>query len=79
MFQSSFLFSVVWSVGGCVDTDSRVKFDAFLRELVAGTTPDYPIPAAVGKIDMPFPAEGLVFDFLFEVRTSQNPFLIFHI
>lgn len=67
-FQSSFLFSVVWSVGACVDTDSRVKFDAFFKDLMAGKNEEHPIPSIVGKIEAPIPLEGLVYDYLFEVK-----------
>ena len=64
------MFAVVWSVGGCIDTDSRVKFDAFFRELTSGKIEEHPIPTAVGKIDAPIPPEGLVYDYLFEVRAN---------
>ena len=74
--QSSFLFSVVWSVGACVDTDSRVKFDAFFRDLINGKNEEHPIPSIVGKIDAPIPAEGLVYDFLFEVRLVCIQYLV---
>ena len=35
--QSLFLFSVCWSIGGNLDTDSRLKFSDFLKVLAAGT------------------------------------------
>ena len=35
--QSLFLFSLCWSIGGNLDTDSRLKFSDFLKVLVAGT------------------------------------------
>lgn len=59
---------MVWSVGACVDTDSRVKFDAFFKDLMAGKNEEHPIPSLVGKIEAPIPNEGLVYDYLFEVR-----------
>ena len=68
LFQSSFLFSMVWSVGACVDTDSRAKFDVYLKDLMAGKNEECPIPSIVGKIESPIPNEGLVYDYLFEVR-----------
>ena len=65
--QSSFLFGMVWSAGACVDTDSRVKFDAFFKDLMAGKNEEHPMPSIVGKIEAPIPADGLVYDYLFEV------------
>ena len=35
--QSLFLFSLCWSIGGNLDTDSRLKFSDFLKVLEAGT------------------------------------------
>lgn len=35
--QSLFLFSLCWSIGGNLDTDSRLKFSDFLKILEAGT------------------------------------------
>ena len=50
-----------------MDTDSRLKFDAFFKDLIAGKNEDHPIPSIVGKIEAPIPNEGLVYDYLFEV------------
>ena len=33
--DASFLFALVWSVGGCVDTKSRSAFDTFLKSAIA--------------------------------------------
>ena len=67
---------MVWSVGACVDTDSRLKFDAFFKDLTAGKNEDHPIPSIVGKIEAPIPHEGLVYDYLFEVMFSPIYVLI---
>lgn len=29
--QASLIFSIVWGVGGILDADSRLKFDAFIK------------------------------------------------
>ena len=33
MLVAHFLFSLVWSVGGTLDGQSRIKFDEFFRSL----------------------------------------------
>ena len=66
-FQNTFLFSLIWSVGCTTDNDGRVKFDAYLRDILTGKQEKHPIPGEVGKIEVPLPPEGLVYDYLFEV------------
>ena len=39
--QSLFLFSMCWSLGGNLDSDSRVKFSDFFKMLAAGTNKHY--------------------------------------
>jgi hypothetical protein len=41
-----FVFSLVWSIGASCDRASAVKFDAFLRQLLAGK-----VQAAVDRTD----------------------------
>ncbi|XP_043934432.1 dynein axonemal heavy chain 12 [Protopterus annectens] len=66
--MAAFAFSLVWSVGGCCDTDSRIKFDLFLKEMVAGKTEDSPLPTAVNKWECPFDEKGLVYDYMYEFK-----------
>jgi dynein heavy chain len=62
------VFACIWSIGATSDTDSRVKFDAFLRDLIKGKNTDYPIPDAFGsKLEISFPDNGLVFDYFYHV------------
>ena len=42
--QGLFLFSLVWTVGGTIDGNSRVKFDAYFRTLISGTDNENPKP-----------------------------------
>ncbi|MGH0136030.1 UNVERIFIED_CONTAM: hypothetical protein FKN15_058794 [Acipenser sinensis] len=66
--QAAFVCSLTWSVGGSCDTDSRVKFDSFLKEIVAGKSEDHPIPATIGKWECPFDEKGLVYDYSYEYK-----------
>lgn len=42
--QGLFLFSMIWTVGGTMDGDSRKKFDAYFRNIVNGTDANHPKP-----------------------------------
>ncbi|XP_075690041.1 dynein axonemal heavy chain 12 [Rhinoderma darwinii] len=66
--MACFAFSLVWSIGGCCDTDSRVKFDAFFKEILAGKNDQNPVPASVGKWECPFDDKGLVYDYMYELK-----------
>ncbi|XP_016404673.1 dynein heavy chain 12, axonemal [Sinocyclocheilus rhinocerous] len=66
--MAAFAFALVWSVGGCCDTDSRSRFDQFLREIISGKAENYPIPAAVSKWECPFEEKGLVYDYSYEFK-----------
>ncbi|XP_013387188.1 dynein heavy chain 12, axonemal, partial [Lingula anatina] len=65
---STIIFSAVWSIGGVADYDSRAKFDVFFRELLAGKQEDNPIPKSLGKLDIPLPDNGMVYDYMFEQK-----------
>ena len=65
--QAAFAFSLVWSVGGCCDAESRERFDGFFREAVAGKMDAHPVPAAVGRWECPLEEKGLVYDYSYEV------------
>ena len=66
--QNSVLFSVPWSVGAVTDPDGRVKFDEFYRNLLLGKMEGNEIPKSVGKVEVPFPENGYVYDYCYEVR-----------
>ncbi|XP_069141245.1 dynein axonemal heavy chain 3-like isoform X4 [Argopecten irradians] len=76
MLISYFFFSVVWSIGGALDANSRIKFDEFFRTLcdaeAGGTVSKYP---KLGHITRPkdlkfsrglmIPKKGLVYDHVY--------------
>ncbi|XP_071332600.1 dynein axonemal heavy chain 12 [Trachinotus anak] len=64
--MAAFAFSLVWSVGGSCDADSREKFSEFFRVTVSGKTEEYPVPATVGKWECPMDDKGLVYDYFYE-------------
>ncbi|GFO33725.1 dynein heavy chain 12, axonemal-like, partial [Plakobranchus ocellatus] len=65
---AAFLFALPWSVGGCIDVDSRSKFDKYLRDLLGGKFEDLPVPKEVGKLDNLMPPEHPVYDYFYEQK-----------
>ncbi|XP_054071997.1 dynein axonemal heavy chain 12 isoform X1 [Rissa tridactyla] len=63
-----FAFAMIWSIGGTCDGDSRIIFDNFLRETLAGKPGINPVPTSVGKWECPFEEKGLVYDYLYELK-----------
>nr|XP_021153643.1 dynein heavy chain 12, axonemal isoform X1 [Columba livia]XP_021153644.1 dynein heavy chain 12, axonemal isoform X1 [Columba livia]XP_021153645.1 dynein heavy chain 12, axonemal isoform X1 [Columba livia]XP_021153646.1 dynein heavy chain 12, axonemal isoform X1 [Columba livia]XP_021153647.1 dynein heavy chain 12, axonemal isoform X1 [Columba livia]XP_021153648.1 dynein heavy chain 12, axonemal isoform X1 [Columba livia] len=66
--MACFAFATIWSVGGTCDGDSRIIFDNFLRETLAGKSKTNPVPASVGKWECPFEEKGLVYDYMYELK-----------
>ncbi|XP_028312358.1 dynein heavy chain 12, axonemal [Gouania willdenowi] len=66
--MAAFAFSLVWSVGGCCDADSREKFSDFFRKLVSGETKEHPIPEKVEKWVCSMDEKGLVYDYFYEFK-----------
>lgn len=60
--QAAFTFSLIWSVGGACDADSREKFSQLFRAEATR------IPEAVGKWECPMDEKGLVYDYFYEVK-----------
>jgi len=63
LIEGLFLFSLVWSIGGCVDTDGRKQFDRFLREVCREVN--------FYKLSNQIPKKGLVYDYVFH-REAQR-------
>ena len=68
----SFVFTVMWSVASTITQESRVKFDAFYRVLLAGKDPDYPPPKTfkLNKNQL-FPEKGTCFDYICDKMNNQ--------
>ncbi|KAJ3385211.1 Dynein heavy chain 7, axonemal [Entophlyctis sp. JEL0112] len=62
--ECKFVFSVVWSIGGSVDQQSQLKFDVFLRDLIAKSM----------EMRLPIPVEddSVVYDYVFETNGSED-------
>ncbi|KAJ1555349.1 Dynein heavy chain 7, axonemal [Nowakowskiella sp. JEL0078] len=57
--ESLFLFAMIWSIGGSVDSPGQVKFDNFIRNLLQQASPT--------SIGVPIPFDNLVYDYTFKV------------
>ncbi|XP_076366412.1 dynein axonemal heavy chain 3-like isoform X2 [Tachypleus tridentatus] len=70
--QSLFVFAVLWSFGGLMDAESRVRFDEMYRLLLVGDNKKFPKPKSfrLGRSQL-FPEEGLVFDYMFDKHTRD--------
>ncbi|XP_073915702.1 dynein axonemal heavy chain 3 isoform X2 [Castor canadensis] len=64
--QGLFLFSLVWTVAGTINAESRKKFDVFFRNLIMGMDDNHPRPKSVKLTkNNIFPERGSIYDFYF--------------
>lgn len=73
--ESQFLFAIVWSLGGCLDRDSRIKFDMFLRDELQGLNRSEE-EKRVGKplphdFTTKFPKKKTVFDYMYSTESKR--------
>ncbi|CAF0708408.1 unnamed protein product [Brachionus calyciflorus] len=66
----STIFGCMWSIGATSDNDSRTKFDVFFRDLLKGKNNDYPVPESLGKLDIAFPDNGIVYDYYYVMKNK---------
>ncbi|XP_040829844.1 dynein heavy chain 3, axonemal isoform X1 [Ochotona curzoniae] len=71
--QGLFLFSLVWTIAGTINADSRKKFDLFFRNLIMGMDDNNPRPRSVRitKNNI-FPDKGSIYDFYFVKQGSGH-------
>ncbi|XP_021092936.1 dynein heavy chain 3, axonemal isoform X6 [Heterocephalus glaber] len=71
--QGLFLFSLVWTVAGTINADSRKKFDLFFRNLIMGMDDNHPRPKSVKLTkNNIFPERGSIYDFFFVKHGSGH-------
>ncbi|ODM99586.1 Dynein heavy chain 7, axonemal [Orchesella cincta] len=72
-FTGVVMFATIWSVAGILDTDSRIKFDTFIRFLVSGKDTAHPFPESMPpKFETTFPNDGSVYDWQYETKGRGN-------
>ncbi|GBG82002.1 hypothetical protein CBR_g34182 [Chara braunii] len=63
-----FLFSLIWTLGGCINAAGRPKLDHLIRKLLANQPPEEYKPFIVAparKVAVPIPEGKLVYEFFF--------------
>ncbi|XP_076997717.1 dynein axonemal heavy chain 3 [Tamandua tetradactyla] len=71
--QGLFLFALVWTVAGTINSNSRKKFDVFFRNLILGMDDNHPRPKSVKLTkNNIFPERGSVYDFYFLKKGSGH-------
>uniref|UniRef100_A0A8C5KDB1 Dynein axonemal heavy chain 3 n=1 Tax=Jaculus jaculus TaxID=51337 RepID=A0A8C5KDB1_JACJA len=71
--QGLFLFSLVWTIAGTINGDSRRKFDVFFRNLIMGMDDNHPRPKSVKLTkNNIFPERGSIYDFYFLKQGSGH-------
>jgi dynein heavy chain, axonemal len=85
VIEGSFIFSMIWTVGACVDGEGRKKFDTFLRAVLLGESqdtqefmdfkiknPDYDYDLyPTRKSSIMIPEGGEVYDYLFDCKQCR--------
>ena len=67
--QAACVTSLTWTIGGILTGKDRQLFDSKLRDILMGRSPDDPLPPPLNnKFDSLPPAEGLVYDFIFDFK-----------
>ena len=69
----SFLLSAVWSLGATLNADYRVKFDNFLRNLLAGNDEQFPLPKSI-KLNKQKTLRRIHFNFRTEFAFAPSHF-----
>ena len=65
--EAIFLFSAVWSLGGCVEGGERVRFDKVLKDVCGVACVPGCGPCAAGSI----PADSTLFEYRFDTEVCQ--------
>lgn len=67
------IFCLIWSLGSTVKSDSRNKFDSFLRKLILGNVEQYQKPSTfkLAKNHL-YPDTGTVYDYVYDKKNNGS-------
>ncbi|XP_060529968.1 dynein axonemal heavy chain 7-like [Cylas formicarius] len=66
--HAALLQSGLWSFGGCLNTDDRLKFDDSFKRLCRGHDDSRPYPSTVERLEVTVPHEATLFDYAYVYR-----------
>ncbi|KAK9884326.1 hypothetical protein WA026_005276 [Henosepilachna vigintioctopunctata] len=66
--EAAFVQAVLWGIGGILDTNSRSKFDVFLKEIIKLNDEKFPIPEYLEKLEISIPSEDLLINYYYQFR-----------
>ena len=70
--QAACVTSATWTIGGILAGKDRSLFDSKLRDILMGRSNEDPLPPILNnKFDALPPAEGLVYDFVFDFKATE--------
>ncbi|CAK9814005.1 Dynein axonemal heavy chain 7 [Anthophora quadrimaculata] len=70
--QVVLILSVIWGLGGNLDSDSHIKFNSFCMSLWSGTNKEYPKPDIIKTVEVTLPHEGLIQDHFYVFKDVGN-------
>ncbi|KAF6216208.1 hypothetical protein GE061_000548 [Apolygus lucorum] len=73
---AALILGILWGLGGALDCPSKLKLDAFFKDLYTGNLDDFPVPEGYDIADMTLPEEGSLYDYgyLFRIKGGWKPF-----
>lgn len=63
--QGSFVYASIWGFGGTLDSNSRLAFDLYFKELWKGDIPGLEPPEMLSLLDIILPSDGMLYDYIY--------------
>lgn len=71
--QCYLLFSLIWGVCSSLTSDSRIKIDEFLRNILLGNDEDHPKPKSFKLTRQQLiPERGTIFDWVYDKKNNGS-------
>ncbi|VVC38423.1 Dynein heavy chain, coiled coil stalk,P-loop containing nucleoside triphosphate hydrolase,Dynein heavy [Cinara cedri] len=70
--QGSFVYASIWGFGGTLDSNSRLAFDLYFKELWKGEIPGLEPPEELSPLNIILPVEGLLYDYIYNCTSKGS-------